>query len=143
MTNSINKTTTTFWIISVVALLWNLMGVYAYLEQAYMTDEVIATLPEPEQMYYNNVEAWVIAAFAIAVFAGTFGCLALLFRKKMALILFILSLIAVLLQATYNFFIQKYMPVDVTQMIWTLVIILIAILLVWFSKDAIKKGILS
>lgn len=143
MTNSINKTTTTFWIISVVALLWNLMGVYAYLEQAYMSDEVIATLPEPEQMYYNNVEAWVIAAFAIAVFAGTFGCLALLFRKKMALILFILSLIAVLLQATYNFYIQKFMPIEGIQIIWTLVIILIAILLVWFSKDAIKKGILS
>lgn len=143
MTNSINKTTTTFWIISAVALLWNLSGVYAYLEQAYMTDEVIATLPEPEQMYYNNVEAWVIAAFAIAVFAGTFGCLALLFRKKMAFILFILSLIAVLLQATYNFYIQKFMPIEGVQIIWTLVIILIAILLVWFSKDAIKKGILS
>ena len=141
MTNSINKTTTTFWIISAVALLWNLMGVYAYLEQAYMTDEVIATLPEPEQMYYNNVEAWVIAAFAIAVFAGTFGCLALLFRKKMALILFILSLIAVLLQATYNFYIQKFMPIEGIQIICTLVIILIAILLIWFSKDAIKKGI--
>jgi len=143
MEKSINKPTASFWIISVLALLWNLSGVYAYLSQAYMTDEVIATLSEPEQMYYNNVEAWAVAAFAIAVFAGTFGCFALLLRKKIAFALFILSLIAVLLQGTYNFHIQEYMPVEGVQMIWTTVIILIALFLVWFSKDAIKKNIVS
>ena len=142
MGKSIIKPTASYWIISVLALLWSLSGVYAYLSQAYMTDEVIASLPEPEQMYYNNVDAWVVAAFAIAVFAGTFGCLALLLRKKIAFALFIVSLIAVLLQGTYNFHIQEYMPIENVQMIWTTVIILIALFLVWFSKDAIKKNIL-
>lgn len=143
MTNSSNKVSITFWIISVAALLWNLMGVFAYLGQAYMTDEVLATLPEPEQMYYTNVAAWATAAYATAVFGGTLGCIGLLLRKKWAKVLFIISLLSVLVQAIYNFFIQEYMEIESTHMIWSLIIIIIAILLVWFSKDAIKKGILK
>jgi len=143
MSNSTKQPTTTFWIISVIALLWNLAGVYAYLSQAYMSTEVIATLSEPEQMYYNNVSAWAMASFATSVFTGAFGSLTLLFRKKIAYALLIISLIAVLIQATYNFFIQKFMPVENVQMIWSLVIILIAVFLVWFSNNAKNKGILS
>ena len=142
MTTSTKKPITSFWIISVLALLWNIAGVFAYLSQAYMTDEVIATLSEPEQLYYNNVAPWATAAFAIAVFGGFFGSLALLFRKKIANLLFIISLIAVIAQAIYNFLIQKFMPVDYTQMIWSFVVIFIAILLVKFSKDALKKDFL-
>jgi len=143
MSKSVNQPTTTFWIISVIALLWNLAGVYAYLSQAYMSTEVIATLSEPEQMYYNNVAAWATASFATSVFAGALGGLTLLFRKKIAYTLLFISLIAVLIQATYNFFIQEFMPVENVQMIWSLVIILIAVFLVWFSNNAKNKGILS
>jgi len=143
MSKSVNQPTTTFWIISVIALLWNLAGVYAYLSQAYMSTEVIATLSEPEQMYYNNVAPWATAAFATSVFAGALGSLTLLLRKKIAHTLLILSLVAVLIQASYNFFIQDFMPVENVQMIWSFVIILIAIFLVLFSKDAKNKEILS
>ena len=143
MSKSINQPATTFWIISVIALLWNLAGVYAYLSQAYMSTEVIATLSEPEQMYYNNVATWATASYATAVFAGTLGSLTLLLQKKIAYPLLIISLIAVLIQATYNFFIQEFIPVEYVQMIWSLVIIFIAIFLVWFSKDATNKETLS
>ena len=118
MSKSTIQPTTTFWIISVIALLWNISGVYAYISQAYMSSEVISTLSEPEQMYYNNVAALVTAAYATAVFAGALGSLTLLLRKKIAYTLFILSFIAVLIQATYNFFIQEFMPVEFVQMIW-------------------------
>jgi len=143
MTNSTNKPNTTFWIISIVALLWNIMGVVAYLGQAYMTDEALALLPEADQAFYNNVPAWVTAAFAIAVFAATFGCLALILRKKWATSLFTLSLIAVLVQFVYNFFIQKYMEVSGTRMIMPIVVIGIALFLVWYSKKSEDNGWIS
>lgn len=143
MTKKANKPTSAFWIISVVALLWNIMGVAAYLGQAYMTDEVLKLLPEGEQAFYNNVPAWVTGAFAIAVFAGVFGCVGLLMRKNWATILFVISLIAVIAQSTYNLFIQKFMEVPLQHMIWSLVVILIAIFLVWFSRNADKKGWIS
>jgi len=143
MTSSNNKPTTFFWIISVIALVWNAMGVFAYLGQAYMTDEALALLPEAEQNFYTNLPAWVTAAFAIAVFAGALGCLGLLLRKKWAGTLFILSLLGVLVQFVYNFFLQDFMPVEGTSMIWSFVLILIAILLIAFARKSAAKGWLS
>ena len=143
MTKKNDKPTSAFWIISVVALLWNIMGVAAYLGQAYMTDEVLKALSEGEQAYYENVPPWVTAAFAIAVFAGAFGCVGLLMRKKWATILFVISIIAVIAQSTYNLIIQKFMEVPLQHMIWSIVVIVIAIFLVWFSSNATKKGWIS
>jgi len=119
------------------------MGVTAYLGQAYMTDEVLKALSEGEQAYYSNVPAWVTGAFAIAVFAGVFGCVGLLMRKKWAVILFMLSLVTVIIQSTYNLFIQKFMEVPLQHMIWSIVVIVIAIFLVWFSRNGAKKGWIS
>ncbi|MHB1108632.1 MAG: hypothetical protein ACYCZ2_19920, partial [Lutibacter sp.] len=109
----------------------------------YMTDEVLKALSEGEQAYYENVPAWVTAAFAIAVFAGAFGCVGLLMRKKWATILFVISIIAVIAQSTYNLFIQKFMEVPLQHMIWSIVVIIIAIFLVWFSSNATKNGWIS
>ncbi|WP_372767359.1 hypothetical protein [Lutibacter sp.] len=140
MNDSTNKPTSAFWIISAVALLWSISGVIAYLGQAYMTNEVLATLPEAEQAYYNNVPAWVTGVFAIAVFAGVFACVGLLMRKKWATTLFIVSLVAVITQFIYNFFIQTFMEVSGYKMIWPMVIIVIALFLVWFSRKSEKEG---
>jgi len=138
-----NKPTTIFWIISILALFWNIMGVVSYLGQAYMTDEVLAALPQAEQDYYSNTPAWVTAAFAIAVFAGAFGSLALVLKKKLALPLLQLSLLAVIAQFAYNFFMQDYVELTGTRMILPIVVLVIAAFLVWFAKSSKDKRWLS
>lgn len=143
MSTSIIKTPTLFWVISILALLWNIMGVMAYLGQVYITDETLASLPEADQFYIKNVESWVTAAYAIAVFTGALGCIALLLRKKIAKKLFIISLIAFLAQSTYNFFIQEFMEVQPLQMAWSFIILSTCIFLVWYSTIAIKKAWVS
>lgn len=143
MTISNNKPTSTFWIIAIAALIWNIMGVAAYLGQAYMTDEVLNALPDAEQLYYTNIPTWVTAAFAISVFAGFFGCVTLLLRKKWAKVLFIVSLLAVLSQFTYNFFMQDYMEVTITKAIMPIIVIGIAIFLIWYSKKSEENGWIS
>jgi hypothetical protein len=143
MTNLINKPTPTFWIISIAALIWNLMGVSAYLGQAYMTDAILKALPEAEQLYYTNMPAWVTAAFAFAVFGGTVGCILLLLKKKLAIVLFILSLLGVLTQFVYNFFIQDYMEVSGSNSIMPIIVIGVAAFLIWYSKKSKEDGIIS
>jgi hypothetical protein len=143
MDDNTNKPTSAFWIISAVALLWNIMGVIAYLGQAYMTEEVLKALPQSDQDYYSNVPAWVTGVFAIAVFAGLFGCVGLLMRKKWATILFVISLIAVIAQFIYNFFIQNFVEISGVKMIWPIVVLIIAVLLVFLSRKATKEGWIS
>ena len=70
-----------FWILGIIALVWNLVGVFAYLGQSFMSDEILKTLSKSEQSYFTNIPAWVTAAFATAVFAGLFGSICLLFRS--------------------------------------------------------------
>lgn len=143
MTNS-NKPTTLFWIIGVVALIWNGLGVMSYLGQAFMTDEVKATLPDAERALYENIPTWVTAAFAIAVFAGLLGSIFLLARKKAARFVFLISLIAILAQMSYSLFMSKaaevYGPGGV---IMPVMVILIGVFLLMYSKKAIEKGWLS
>ena len=135
---STNKPPVWFWIVSVLALIWNGLGVMAYLAQAFMTDEMMATLSEVQQEQYANLPAWYTAAFATAVFLGALGCLALLLRKKWAYILLLISFVAVLVQHAYIF--MKLNPVDV---IMPILVIVVSAFLVWFSKNAISKGWIS
>ncbi len=140
--NASTKPNTLFWIISVIALIWNVMGVMAYLGQTYMDETTLQAMPVEDQTYYANVPAWVTAAFAIAVFAGALGSIALLLRKKVANILFVISLLAVLAQDVYTFFMQDDISLSGTRMLWPIFIIVISFFLVYFSKDGVKKGIL-
>ncbi|REH47560.1 hypothetical protein C7448_106181 [Tenacibaculum gallaicum] len=143
MTDS-NKPTTLFWVIGVAALVWNGLGVMSYIGQAYMTDEVKAALPEAERALYENVPTWVTAAFAIAVFAGLLGSAFLLMRKKLARPMFLLSLIAIIAQMSYNLFMSKaaevYRPGSI---VMPIMVIIIGVLLLMYSKKTIAKGWLS
>lgn len=128
-----------FWIVSIIALLWNLMGVTAYIGDAYMSEEMLALLPEGDQNYYTNRPAWVTASYAISVFAGALGCIALLLRKKWASILFALSLLALFAQSAYNFFMQDYIAIEGSRLLLPIVVLVFAVFLVWFSRYSTTK----
>ena len=133
-----------FWIVSILALLWNLAGAMAYIGQAYMSDEVLAAMSEAERNLYETQPAWVTGAFAIAVWGGTLACILLLIRKKWAKTLFIISLIGVLAQMTYNFFLSNTFEVyGASAMAMPIMIVIISIALIWFSKKAISKNWLT
>ena len=144
MTESKNKPTTSFWVIGIVALIWNLMGVFAYLQQAYMTAEDLSALPIEEQALYENIPAWVTAAFALAVFGGALGCVLLLLRKKLATLVFIISFVSILAQMTYNLFMSKAMEVyGPGGMIMPVMVIVIGAYLIWYSKKMEAQGVLT
>jgi len=144
MSKSTNKPDNGFWIIGIVALIWNLMGVFAYLKQAYLTEEDLMAMPVAEQALYQNIPAWVTGAYAIAVFGGALGCILLLLRKKLAGSLFLISLVGIVVQMSYNIFMSKaadvYGPGD---MIMPAMVMLIGIFLFWYAKKKTATGILS
>ncbi|RNC86280.1 MAG: hypothetical protein ED556_08265 [Winogradskyella sp.] len=128
-----------FWIISVLALIWNGLGIMAYLGRAFITDEMIAALPEEQQAeFLIEYPAWYTAAFALAVFCGALGCLALLLRKKWALFLLVISAVCAIIQHIYLF-----MNVEIPSMVMPIMIIVFCLFLVWFAKHSASKGWLS
>jgi len=140
MTNK-TKPATWYWVVSVLALLWNLKGVLAYLVQAFMTEQMKADY-SPEQMaLIESRPAWVTAAFAIAVWGGLLGCIALLIRKRWARPLLLISLLGIIAQTSYNLFATNAAEVfgQVQGLVMPLLVVVIAILLVLVAKIADRK----
>jgi len=141
MTTFRSKPPIWFWIISVVALLWNSAGVMAYLGRAFMTDDIIAQLPKEQQAeFLVEYPSWYTAAFALAVFCGALGCIALLLKKKWAHSLFIISALGAIVQHTYLF-----MNLEMTgaTLVMPIMVIIVCLFLIWFSKSSISKGWIS
>ncbi len=123
-----------FWIISILALIWNSMGVNQYLQQAYNTEAFKSMVSTEELEMIGQLPTWYTAVFAIAVFAGALGCILLLLRKKLAYFVLLLSLISVLFQMGYITF-----SMDMANLM-TPFIVIAAVLLVLFSKHSKKKN---
>ena len=130
-----------FWIVSGVALLWEAMGCYSYLMEVSMNSARIAALPEAERTLMQSTPAWLYAVFAVAVWVGLLGAVSLLMRRAWARSLFIVSLVAVLIQFGWWFLVQKAASV-LGRSAYGLpaLIVVVAVLLVWFSGVATKRG---
>ena len=144
MTSYLRKPGSLFWVISGLALVWNLIGVINYLGQVLMTDEVLKSLPKEQQLMYQDVPSWVTAAFAVAVFSGTVGAIFLLLKKKVSSIFFKLSFVGIIIQMTYGLLISEntnsYEPLG---LVMPLMIIAIGGYLIWYSKKAAKHRWIS
>ena len=144
MSENSNKPKTLFWIIGVIAVIWNLMGVAAYLSQAYMTD-AYQDLYNAEQLeIITGAPSWAVGAFAIAVFGGTLGSILMLFRKRLANILLSISFVGIVIQLIYNFFMANSLQVfGAAAAIQPVLTLVFGLFLVIYTKNKIKEGILS
>jgi len=140
--NATTKPNTAFWIIAVLALLWNLIGVYFWLYEYFlMTEEIRATLPPEQVEIMASAPSWSMYVYGLAVFSGLLASVLLLMRKNMAVGVFLLSLIAVLILQLYWMFgmdiIDKMGP---QSLIMPLIVIAIAIFEYYYSKGAARNG---
>lgn len=87
-----------FKIVAVVALLWNLLGCFAFASDLLLTPEDVAKLPAGQQALYAARAGWAVAATAVAVIAGALGCLGLLLGRKWAFPVLLVSLVGILVQ---------------------------------------------
>lgn len=133
-----------FWIISGVALLWNLLGAATYLMYVKLDETALAALPESERMLYENTPEWVTAAYGIAVTAGVLGSLFLLLRKSWALPLLAVSLLAILAQSIHTLFLSEAVSVTGAQaLVMPVLLIVIGAFLVWYAQRAGERGWIS
>lgn len=141
MTNEINKPPVWFWVVAVLAVAWNAMGVLAYVADVSQSPEELASQGEIIANLYAARPAWAVGAFAVAVFAGLLGGLSLLLRVKFAVGFFYLSLIALLIQNVYWFGIAKaYQLFPASTHAMPVVVFVIAVLLIWFARLSAAKS---
>lgn len=127
-----------FWLISIIALLWNAAGSVNYIMQTNSAN--VANMPEAYQVFINTRPAWATAAFAITVFGGTIGCVLLLFKKYTALYLFVISTVAVAVMMIQVFIFTSANSGYASIIIGSSLSLIVALFLVWFTKYSKGKN---
>lgn len=84
-----------FWVVAVLALLFESIGCLMYYTQVSADP---ATLPLDQRMIRETTPTWMVAAYAVAVWVGLAGAVMLLLRRRHAVPLLLVSLIAVIVQ---------------------------------------------
>lgn len=143
--NVITKPNKAFWIISFIALLWNVIGVFFWVSEHFlMTEEVRAAYPPEELELINNAPTWGIYVYGAAVFGGLLASVLLLMRRKLAVGIFGISLVAILIQMGYWIIGMGVVDVMGPQaLIMPLIVIAIAIFEYFYSKGAAENGWLA
>jgi len=142
MNSSNIKPSTRYWLVVILSFLWYAVGVFNYLVQAYMTDETLVSFPDEVQLYYTNLPAWVTAAFALAVFGGLLGSVGLFLRKKWASFLFLGSFFAIVAQQFHSFFVQDFIEITIEKAIMPLLVLIIALYMIYYSRKSETEGLL-
>jgi len=132
-----------FRIVAVLAVLWNLVGAYIYLEHVGMVPPMKAMTAE-EAALAATVPAWVTGAFALAILSGLLGSIGLVLSKAWARPLLILAVIAVLVQMGWVLLVSEARAIHGNEVfVMPAIVIVIALLLVWLADKGVKRGWLT
>ncbi len=93
-----------FWVAAGLALLFEAFGCFVYVAQVSANR---ATLPLDQRAMWDATPTWMTAAYAIAVWLGLIGAALLLLRRKLAVPVLLVSLIAVLVQFSGLFLVPQ------------------------------------
>lgn len=138
------KTPRFFLVIAILLLLWNLMGLAAFTMQYNADLDMLAKTDPTTARAFAAMPGWAWAVYGVAVGAGMLGAIALLLKKAAAASLFLLSLIAVLIQFGYTFFGTDLIAVKglAAAAAFPAFIILIAIIQFIYARSLVTRGVL-
>ncbi|HEY0421142.1 MAG TPA: hypothetical protein VGC80_16625 [Acetobacteraceae bacterium] len=130
-----------FWMVAVLALLWEAVGCFAYLGSVTMKASDMAQYSAAQRTIFEATPAWIWAAYAVAVWVGLTGALALLMRHRWARLAFTVSLAAAVIQFAWVLFgtpALKTLGASATAV--PICVIVIGAFLIWFSDAATRHG---
>lgn len=135
------KPATWFWIVSILILLWGAMGVFAFYTDVTMSEDMLAAMDDYDRAMYLGRPTWFATVYGLATWGGFLGAVALLLRRRLAIVLFLLSAVAVVVQFGWVFGVTDLI---VQKGAWTVIfpifILAIAIFQIWFANLANKRG---
>ena len=133
-----------FYVISALALAWNLLGVVFYIKEVMMTEEAMAALDPAHRALMEATPSWLIGVYALAVHTGALGCLLLILRKAWAIPVLVVSLFCIVVQMGWSMTMTRAIEVlGVGVIAQAAFITIIGAYLVWYSRRAKDNGWLS
>ncbi|QCX38431.1 hypothetical protein FF125_08310 [Aureibaculum algae] len=132
------KPPTSFWLVAIFALLWNIIEIYF---SSYEIDFLQENSTTEEFEKIQSLPFWYIIVFMVALFSEMLGSFMLFMRKKIATKFFAIALISLLFIEFYWLIVFDIKKTSIVfYAIIPAVVIAIATFLYFYSKRATKKG---
>jgi hypothetical protein len=137
------KTPRHLWAVGIVALLWNLLGAMDYIMTQTRNEAYMSQFTPDQLEFFYGFPAWLVAFWAVAVWGGVLGAVLLLMRRKLAVPVFLVSLLCMVVMSIHNYgFAGGAEIVGGTGFVFSVVIFVVALLLVIYSRRMAGRGVL-
>ena len=145
MTQTTVKVPWHLWVIGVIALLFNSIGVFDFVMNMTQGAKYLASsgMTPAQIAHYEEMPMWMTAVWAIGVFGAFLASILLLLRRKVAFGVFVLSLSAFVISLLYTYVLTNGGAVMGQQMAMVSAVIFVLLLLFcWYSHAMGKRGVL-
>ncbi len=134
--NSGEKLPASFWVVAVLGLLWNLFGAYLYILGRVDPETALTGASPAMRDYFYNQPIWANLGYSMAIWTSALGSMAMVARKKIAVPLFLASLIFAVISHLGQAM-AGVIPIGLA----TLIMGVIAFLW-WYSRRCVEQGLL-
>jgi hypothetical protein len=133
-----------FWIVGVLAVLWNAIGAFDYTATQLRLEWYMSAFTPEQLEYFYGFPAWAVAAWAFGVWGALLGSIALLLRRSWAVWLFGASIAGMLVTTLHNFVLTDGATLmgpgalAFSALIWA-----IALFLFFYARTMARRGVLA
>ncbi len=123
-----SKRNNLIWSVGLIGLVWNLYGVFQFLQSVQSTPESLISMgmTEAQAQLMTSYPVWMTLAFGVGTFGGTLGCILLLMKSRHAKSVFLASLVAYILLFIGDITEGIFAALGIQQVIILSVVVLIA-----------------
>ena len=134
-----------FWLIAILSLLWNLIGVIDFVMTLTRNADYLASFTPEQIAYFTSFPPWFIFVWGCGVWGALLGSILLLLRHRWAVSAFALSLAGLAVSSLWQYGLSgadlsAIMPPGAW--VFTIVIWIIAIALFYYSIRQRRRGVL-
>ena len=120
------------------------MGAFDYLATQLKLESYMSNFTQEQLDYFYGIPAWAVSGWAFAVWGAVAGSIGLLMRKRWSVWAFAVSLVGMVVSSIYTVILTDGITMSGTGgVIFTVVIWIVAIFLLWYSMQQAKTGVLT
>ena len=143
MTEAGSRVPAWFTVAGVLLILWGLMGCASLYGHFVMGPDIHQNPTAYDRELYASLPMWYGIVYIVAVLSGLFGAIALLMRRKLAVVLSAVSVVAVIIQFGWMFLATDIIGAKGLWVVYfPLLILAVQLFQLWFANRAASKGLL-
>ena len=144
MTNA-TKTPWHLWAVGIFGILWTSMGAMDFVLTQGGSEAYLSQFSPEERTFFTGIPGWAVVFWGLSIGTGILGSLVLLFRSRLAVPIYWVSLASFIIVSIQNYLIASPNMLSVVgtfASIFSLVIFLVVVGLLYYAMRMQARGVL-